>query len=197
MGNESILREGLKPLVDKYAALGAEEIIFAHDDCYALMADAAPQYSVELPFKPVHIFEYLVRYLKSHPDKVKPLHWKVAYQRPCASRLTPGKEALLDEIFHLIGIERVARRYDRENALCCGQALKGFMQRGESIRLIRRSTFRMPGITLPGSWVFSAPCALTRWASPAGCRSGDLHDQRSVPSVLGESLPEEAYKNQG
>jgi len=131
MGNESIMREGLKPLVDKYAALGVEEIIFAHDDCYALMIDAAPQYGVELPFKPVHIFEYLVRSLKQHHDEIKPLHWKVAYQRPCASRLTPGKEALLDEIFCLIGVERVARQYDRGDALCCGQALKGFMQRGE------------------------------------------------------------------
>jgi Fe-S oxidoreductase len=198
IGNESIMREGLKPLVDKYAALGAEEIIFAHDDCYALMADAAPQYGVELPFKPVHIFEYLVRYLKSHPDKVKPLHWKVAYQRPCASRLTPGKEALLDEIFHLIGIERVARRYDRENALCCGQALKGFMQRGKkypayqtlNIQDARDHAARVMG--------FLCPMCLDALGKP--CRDAGLETYMISDLCrlsLGESLSEEAYKNQG
>jgi heterodisulfide reductase subunit B len=29
-------------------------------------------------------------------------------------------DPVLDETFELLGVERVARRYDRESALCCG-----------------------------------------------------------------------------
>lgn len=130
LGNESRLREGLKPLVDRYAALGCEEVVFLHDDCYALMAGMASLYGVELPFKPTHIFEFLRDRLHTRKGEIRPLGIRVAYQRPCASRLTPWKEPLLDEIFRLLGVSRVERTYDRENALCCGQDLKGIVKRG-------------------------------------------------------------------
>ena len=51
------------------------------------------------------------------------LNLKIAYQRPCASRYTPLKEPALDELFDLIGVERVKRKYDGINALCCGAPL--------------------------------------------------------------------------
>ena len=197
IGNESIMREGLRPLVDKYASLGVEEIIFAHDDCYALMADAAPQYGVELPFRAVHIFEYLLRYLKSHRDEIHALKWKVAYQRPCASRLTPGKEDWLDEIFHLIGVERVARRYDREDALCCGQALKGFMQRGEKFPAYQ--ALNIQDARDHGARVMSFLCPMCLDAMGRPCRDAGLETYMISDLcrlALGENLPEEAYKDQ-
>lgn len=131
LGNETIMREGIQSLVDKYTSLGVDEIIFMHDDCYSLMAGVAPKYGIELSFRPIHIFEYLLNYLKNHEKDVKPLNMKVAYQRPCASRLTPWKEPMQDEIFKLIGVERVARKYDRLDSLCCGQDLKGILKRGK------------------------------------------------------------------
>jgi Fe-S oxidoreductase len=130
LGNESILKDGLGPLVERYASLGVEEIVFLHDDCYSLMAGIAPMHGIELPFRPVHIFEYLVRFLKEHREEITPLRLRAAYQRPCASRLTPWKDPLLDEIFRLIGVERVSRTFDREEALCCGQDMKGMVKRG-------------------------------------------------------------------
>ena len=172
LGNESIMREGLKPLVDRYAALGAEEIIFTHDDCYTLMVDAAPQHGIELPFKPVHIFEYLLRYLQNHPDRITPLHMKVAYQRPCASRLSPAKEGLLDDIFTLIGVERVARQYDRLDALCCGQALKGFMQRGEKYPAYQ--TLNIQDAKDHGARAMAFLCPMCLDALGSFCREADL-----------------------
>jgi heterodisulfide reductase subunit B len=64
-------------------------------------------------------------YLKQHQDRVTKLSKKVAYQRNCQSRLIPHEiwvrlDAALDEVFELIGVERVARKYDHEDALCCG-----------------------------------------------------------------------------
>jgi Fe-S oxidoreductase len=132
LGNETIMRKGIQLLVNNYASLEAEEIVFMHDDCYALMASFAPRYGIELPFRPVHIFEYLLNYLKVHTDDIGMLNKKVAYQRPCASRFTSWKEPMLDELLRLIGVERVVRKYDRENALCCGQDLKGAIKRGSN-----------------------------------------------------------------
>lgn len=45
---------------------------------------------------------------------------KIAYQRSCSNRFIPEIENFVDEVCELIGVERVAREYDRENALCCG-----------------------------------------------------------------------------
>jgi Fe-S oxidoreductase len=125
MGDESITRDRLQDLVDNLAKSGAKEIIFIHDDCYALLKGMAPEFGIELPFRPVPIFEYLRDYLKEHTDDITKLDMKVAYQRPCASRYTPEKDYLLDEIFELIGVEKVQRQYDGINAICCGVELAG------------------------------------------------------------------------
>ena len=119
-GKESPVRDGAKAVVEKLAETDAKEIIFYHDDCYAMMATKVKEYGIDLPFKPIHIIEYLLSYLKDHKDQIKKLNMKIAYQQPCASRYTPWKDEWLDELFQLIGVERVERRYDRINALCCG-----------------------------------------------------------------------------
>ena len=84
------------------------------------MTTIAKEYGVDVPFRPVHIIEYLLNQVKERADEIKPLGLRVAYQQPCASRYTPWKDAQLDELFELIGVERVEREYDRMSALCCG-----------------------------------------------------------------------------
>jgi Fe-S oxidoreductase len=118
-GVESIQRNHAKEMVDRLALTGAKEIVCFHDDCYAMLAKLAPEYGIEVPFRPVHLSEYLVTYLRQNRDRIKPLNISVAYQRPCASRHTPEKEHFVDELFELAGVRRVTRMYDRENALCC------------------------------------------------------------------------------
>ncbi len=112
-------------LVERLSALGKEEIIFLHDECYAMVAQKAPEYGIEVPFKSRHILEYLSAWLRDHPDQVRPLGRKIAYQRPCSSRLTPDSDAMVDEFLELVGVERTARQYDRKGALCCGAAVMG------------------------------------------------------------------------
>ena len=160
LGDETRMREGLKPLVDRYASLGCDEVVLLHDDCYALLAGIAPQYGIELPFKPVHIFEFLRDRLKEKRGAIRPLNITVAYQRPCASRLTPWKEPLLDEIFALIGVTRVHRIYDRENALCCGQDLKGFAKRGERFPAYQDENIRDARASGARAMVFLCPMCL-------------------------------------
>ncbi len=120
VGKEYPLQETLKKKVDALASTGFEEIIMFHDDCYGAYTTKAMEYKIDVPFKVKHYIEYLRDYLKSHPDGVSPLNLKIAYQRPCSSRYTPWIEDDLDELFELMGVERVRRVYDRMHALCCG-----------------------------------------------------------------------------
>ncbi len=119
LGAESVQRRHAREFVDRLGSIGAREIICFHDDCFAMLTKIAPQYGIDVPFRPVHLAEYLVEYLKANRDRIKPLNTVVAYQRPCASRHTPEKEHFIDELFELAGVRRVERNYDRNNALCC------------------------------------------------------------------------------
>jgi len=122
MGAESVQKKHAKEFVERLAMTGAKEIVCFHDDCYAMLARCAPDYGIEVPFRPVHLTEYLAEYLHNNKDRIKPLNMNVAYQRPCASRFTPEKERFVDEMFELAGVKRVKRTYDRKGALCCGGA---------------------------------------------------------------------------
>jgi Fe-S oxidoreductase len=117
---ESYMRKNVQKYINSLAGLKKSEVVLLHDDCYTAATAKAREYGIEVPFKPVHIIEYLLRYCREHAASITRLNKKIAYQRPCISRYTPEKEPMLDELFELIGVERVARKHDRENALCCG-----------------------------------------------------------------------------
>ncbi|MBW2365828.1 MAG: (Fe-S)-binding protein, partial [Deltaproteobacteria bacterium] len=85
----------------------------------------APAYGIDIPFKSIHLFEYLYNRLQELKDEIKPLNFKVAYQRPCSSRLSSDKHQFVDKIFELIGVEHVKRTYVDENALCCAATILG------------------------------------------------------------------------
>jgi ferredoxin len=120
VGRESLIKQNAQRFVDKLTGLGAKEIVLLHDDCYSMLTKKIQDYSIKVPFKPIHIIDYLLNYLGEHRKSITKVNKKIAYQRPCGSRYTPAKEQMLDELFELIGVERVVREYDREKALCCG-----------------------------------------------------------------------------
>jgi len=122
-GFESRVMARARAFVENLARLGHREIIFMHNDCYVLAAKKATEYGIAVPFTPVNIVQYMAAYLKNNPGRVRPLGKKIAFQRPCISRYIPEEEAWLDEFFSLIGVERLARQYDRKNALCCAAGL--------------------------------------------------------------------------
>jgi Fe-S oxidoreductase len=194
MGNETLMRERLQPLIDRYASLGAEEIVFAHDDCYAVMTDAADRFGLKPPFTPVHLFEHLRDRLLALQGDIRPLGLKVAYQRPCASRLTPWKEPLLDEIFDLIGVTRVSRRYDRDNAMCCGQDMHGIQKRGDKFPAFKMENIRDARQAGAGAMVYLCPMCLDALGRPARENGLDNYMISDLCRLaVGETLPEEAY----
>lgn len=90
---------------------------------YEAYSQLAPAFGIEVPFKVVHLFEYLSNKLDELKDQITPIGAKVVYQRPCSNRLIPETRHWVDDIFQKIGVDRVPREYDRDNALCCGQVL--------------------------------------------------------------------------
>ncbi len=194
MGNESRLKDSLQTLIDKYASLDAEEIVFIHDDCYSVMTDEVGKYGLDLPFRPVHLFEYLRDYLTANKADIQPLKMTVAYQRPCASRLTPWKEPFLDEIFELIGVQRVDRHYDRENALCCGQDMGGIQDRGPKFPEYRVANIQDAVKHGAEAMAYLCPMCLDALHKYAiGENIGNYLISDLCRLALGETLPEEAY----
>ena len=121
----SIIRERLPRVIDTIWTFylrdsGVEELVCYHDECYAAFAHLAPAFGMEVPFTPVHLFQYLSQRLDQLQEDLTSLNVQAAYQRPCSNRLIPETDPLLDQIFHKIGVARTEREFDRENTLCCG-----------------------------------------------------------------------------
>jgi len=138
-GNPSVIRERLPRIIENIARHNFKEVIFFHDECYSTFTSYAPAYGIKVPFKPIHLFEYLYDKLREHKSETKPLNIKVAYQRNCSSRLSPTTDHFVDDIFRLIGAERVVRRYDRENALCCGCIIRAHQRYDLSVDVQKRN----------------------------------------------------------
>jgi len=196
MGDESIIGNRLQAMVDNLAKSGAKEIVFVHDDCYAVLKGVAPEYGIKLPFRPVHLFEYLKDYLKENKSKVRKLNMKVAYQRPCASRYTPEKDYLVDEIFDMIGVERVKRQYDGIDAICCGVEVAGpglkLFPRGKNFEPFREKNIKDAKDHGAEAMVYlCAMCfaTLNKKVRDAGMKNFMISDVCRL--ALGEKLPEE------
>lgn len=131
----SLIRERLPRVIDNIQSYylkesGVDELICFHDECYGAFTHLAPAFGIEVSFKPVHLFEYLTKRLNELKNEIHPINEKVVYQRPCSNRLIPETQHWVDDIFELIGADRVEREYDRENALCCGMLIRA-MQRDD------------------------------------------------------------------
>jgi len=120
-GRESVIKERAPIILNNIKKQGIKEMICYHDECYGFYASFCPRNNIELPkdFKPIHIYEYLYNYLKDHESDINKLNIKIAYQRSCSNRFVPTIDEWTDKICELIGVERVSRKYDRENAMCC------------------------------------------------------------------------------
>ncbi|MFW9882250.1 MAG: heterodisulfide reductase-related iron-sulfur binding cluster [Candidatus Thorarchaeota archaeon] len=122
LARDSIIKQRLPIIMENIKKHGIKELICWHDECYGLWTSYCQRNNIEVPFKPIHLFEYIYNYLKEHESELAKLNMKIAYQRSCSNRFMPETDEWVDKICELIGVERIAREYDRENALCCAGA---------------------------------------------------------------------------
>jgi len=119
----SVINQRLDQIIQTLAAHNADSIVHFHDECYGTYASYAPAFGIDVPFKSIHLFDYLYHKLLELKDEIVPLNYTVAYQRPCSSRLSPDTHPYVAKIFDLIGVEHKAREFTGENALCCGATI--------------------------------------------------------------------------
>lgn len=160
-GMVSVIKERAAKTIENFRKLGVREVVMYHDECYGFYTSFARAYGLEVPFKVVHLFDHLYSRLRELQDGVERLGIKVAYQRPCSNRLSPETDRTLDRIFELIGVERVERKYDRRNALCCGASFE-FKGDFETARKLQERNLRDMADSGASHVVFNCPmCYLT------------------------------------
>lgn len=135
-GRLSVIKERLPKAIDTISRHRPTEVICFHDECYGAYTSFCKAYDITVPFKLVHLFEYLYNSLLELKDIIRPVGLKVAYQRPCSSRLSPDKHLFVDRIFDLIGAQPVKRRFSHENALCCALTIQGQRKEGSRKRAL-------------------------------------------------------------
>jgi Fe-S oxidoreductase len=133
-GRTSVIKDRLPKIIETIAKHGVNEVICFHDECHGTYTSYCQAVGIEVPFTSIHLFEYLYNRLNELKDEIKPVNLKVAYQRPCSSRLSSDKHHFVQDIFDLIGAEAVEREYVDENALCCGGTIQGQRQEGSRKR---------------------------------------------------------------
>lgn len=130
----SVIKERLPGIINTISRHKPTEVICFHDECYGTYTSYCSAVGIDVPFKPVHFFEFLYNRLAVLKDAIRPLNLKVAYQRPCSARLSPDKHHFVRDIFHIVGAECVEREYVDENALCCAGIIQGQKREGSRRR---------------------------------------------------------------
>jgi len=124
-GKTSLINERLQKNIDNIWNFylkpnNLDTLVCYHDECYATFTSYAQAYGIEVPFTPVHLFDFIIERLTELKDRIIPLNIRAAYHRNCSNRLIPETHDRVDEIFQMIGVERVERQYEDDNTLCCG-----------------------------------------------------------------------------
>ena len=119
MGGASLAERYGQKVIEGLAQLG-KDVVYLHNEGYVLAHVKARELGIHVPFKYMHLFEYISDYFKNNQKDVIRLNKKIAYQPNCAVRWIPEQDVWLNEIFELIGVKRVSRKYEGLNALCCG-----------------------------------------------------------------------------
>ncbi|MHA1732691.1 MAG: heterodisulfide reductase-related iron-sulfur binding cluster [Promethearchaeota archaeon] len=187
--------DNLPNFVKNLADTGFKEIVFYHDACYGFLTTQTLSKMIEVPFKPIHLLQYLRGWLQDHRDLIKPLNLKVAYQRPCTTRYNPHgdmKDGFFDwveDIFKLIGCELVDRKYQRENAMCCGSGI--FPTQHE--RAMKYVNINLQDAKDAGAEAYITFCpvcnAVMRQTSKKKFQMEPYHIIMLVQSAIGEELP--------
>ena len=121
--------DNLPSFMKSLADTGFKEIVFYHDACWGFATTEALSMMLEVPFKPIHLMEYIRDWLRDHKDLITPLNLKIAYQRPCTTRYNPHGELKEDfydwveQTFELLGCELVDRKYQKEDSMCCNSGI--------------------------------------------------------------------------
>ncbi|HOS98775.1 MAG TPA: (Fe-S)-binding protein, partial [Deltaproteobacteria bacterium] len=88
MGGASLTKRYARKVIDNFAELG-KDIVYIHNEGYILAHLRARELGIEVPYRYMHLFEYLRDYLGNHQSGITRLNRRVAFQPNCAVRWLP------------------------------------------------------------------------------------------------------------
>lgn len=135
-GRSSVIKERLPGVIGTISKHKPTQVICFHDECYGTYTSYCNAVGIDVPFEPIHFFEYLYNRLVELRELIKPVNLRAAYQRPCSSRLSPAKHTFVERIFDLIGAKDVRRQFADDDALCCAGCIQGQRREGSRKRAI-------------------------------------------------------------
>jgi Fe-S oxidoreductase len=126
---------------------GAETLVFACPECYAMFRRVYPELVRKIPFRTLHISEFLRPHVESGRLSFGELATTVTYQDPCRlgrfMNVYDEPRALLESV---PGLELSEMPRARSEALCCGSsAWVGCTRINKSIQLERLAEARATG----------------------------------------------------
>ena len=78
-GRSSIINERLPGIIATIERHRPTKVVCFHDECYGTYASYCPAVGIDVPFTPVHFYEYLYDRLTELKELIKPLGIKVAF----------------------------------------------------------------------------------------------------------------------
>lgn len=189
-GRSSLIKEKLPGIIETIAKHRPTEVVCFHDECYGAYTSYCEAHGIDVPFRPVHFYEYLYNRLTELKDMIRPVGLKAAYQRPCSSRLSPDKHVFVGRIFDLIGAESVKREFVDENALCCAGAIEGQRREGSRKRAAELQKRNIEDMKKAGAevCVFNCPaCFQTLGGMVAGKGIRPVHMSDLCRLAIGET----------
>jgi heterodisulfide reductase subunit D len=132
---------------------GAKTVLFSCAGCYRTVTKDWPEIlGRPLPFKTVHISEYLAKKMKKKKFKLKSMKLKAAYHDPCHLGRHMFPKQVYDEprfvIDKIPNMNRVILDRERDNTLCCGAGVgvkAGLPEYSEYIATLRVEEARAKG----------------------------------------------------
>ena len=183
-GNAEWQRDTTRKLVDAAEACGAKVVVLPEcGHAYsALRWQGANLLGRELPFRVLHISEFLAESLESGRIRVKPLGKSVTFHDPCQVSRRGGATQAPRAVLAALGAELRETEDSGELAFCCGGG-GGVIANKRADGLRRRAfAIKMRQIDAAGAQVAVTSCANCRLSFDDG--EAYYHWDRSMASLL-------------
>lgn len=107
--------------INKIKLLGVDEVVTGCPGCFRTMSQDYATAFKSVPFKVLHISQFLYAMKDTLKDHLRPIKAKVVYHDPCHLGRHMGVYEEPRELIKLIpDVELLEFKYNRKKALCCG-----------------------------------------------------------------------------
>jgi Fe-S oxidoreductase len=122
-GEPAAIRKLARRNIKMIADSGAETVVFACPECYAMFRTVYPRFVGDLPFDVQHLSEFLKARTESGEISFGWVGAKVTYQDPCRlGRFLGVYEEPRELLAKIPGLELLEMPRARSEALCCGSS---------------------------------------------------------------------------